>query len=99
VDSPRVRRALRLLPLPLSIAICLPAMADEKPLNWDLCPAIEPLPGFEDAPPADKAAAENKTKSTQFLATNKAAAGVQTLPSGVQYKVLEKGTGAKPTAT
>jgi len=46
----------------------------------------------------DKAAAENKTKSTQFLATNKAAAGVQTLPSGVQYKVLEKGTGAKPTA-
>ena len=47
----------------------------------------------------DKAAAENKTKSTQFLATNKAAAGVQTLPSGVQYKVLEKGTGAKPTAT
>jgi len=35
-------------------------MADEKPLNWDLCPAVEPLPGFEDAPPADKAAAENR---------------------------------------
>ncbi|HYG07366.1 MAG TPA: LPS-assembly protein LptD [Stenotrophomonas sp.] len=58
--SPRVRRALRLLPLPLSIAICLPAMADEKPLNWDLCPAVEPLPGFDQAPPADKAAAANR---------------------------------------
>lgn len=45
----------------------------------------------------DKAAAANKTKSTQFLATNKAAAGVKTLPSGVQYRVVENGTGAKPT--
>ncbi|HYG05187.1 MAG TPA: FKBP-type peptidyl-prolyl cis-trans isomerase [Stenotrophomonas sp.] len=45
----------------------------------------------------DKAAAENKTKSDQFLAQNKSAAGVQVLPGGVQYKVLEKGTGAKPT--
>ena len=45
----------------------------------------------------DKAAAENKTKSDQFLAANKAKAGVQTLPSGVQYRVLETGTGAKPT--
>ena len=30
-------------------------------------------------------------------AANKAKAGVQTLPSGVQYRVLEAGTGAKPT--
>lgn len=45
----------------------------------------------------DKVAAENKTKSDQFLAQNKAKAGVQTLPSGVQYRVLEAGTGAKPT--
>ena len=45
----------------------------------------------------DKAAAENKTKSDQFLAQNKAKAGVQTLPSGVQYRILETGTGAKPT--
>ncbi|CCP14808.1 LPS-assembly protein [Stenotrophomonas maltophilia RA8] len=46
----RVRRALRLLPLPLSIAICLPAMADEKPLNWGLCPATDVIPAFTDAP-------------------------------------------------
>src|SRR5690606_9760663 len=45
----------------------------------------------------DKAAAENKTRSDQFLASYKGQAGVKTLPSGVPYKVLENGTGAKPT--
>ncbi len=45
----------------------------------------------------DKAAAENKTKSDQFIAQNKAKAGVQTLASGVQYRVIEAGNGAKPT--
>jgi FKBP-type peptidyl-prolyl cis-trans isomerase len=47
----------------------------------------------------DKASAENKTKSDAFLAQNKAKAGVKTLPSGVQYRVVENGTGAKPTQT
>ena len=46
----RVRRALRLLPLPLSIAVCLPAWADDKPLNWGLCPATDVIPAFTDAP-------------------------------------------------
>lgn len=45
----------------------------------------------------EKVAAENKTKSDQFIAANKAKPGVQTLPSGVQYRVIEVGTGAKPT--
>ena len=45
----------------------------------------------------DKAAAANKTKSDSFIAANKAKAGVKSLPSGVQYRVLETGTGAKPT--
>jgi len=45
----------------------------------------------------DKVAAENKTKSDQFLAQNKAKSGVQSLPSGVQYRVIEAGAGAKPT--
>ena len=45
----------------------------------------------------DKVAAENKTKSDQFIAQNKAKPGVQTLPSGVQYRVIETGNGAKPT--
>lgn len=46
----------------------------------------------------DKAAADNKARSDAFIAQNKTAAGVKTLPgSTVQYKVLENGTGAKPT--
>jgi peptidylprolyl isomerase len=45
----------------------------------------------------DKAAATNKTKSDGFIAANKAKAGVKSLPSGVQYRVIETGTGAKPT--
>ena len=45
----------------------------------------------------DKVAAENKTKSDQFIAQYKGQAGVKTLASGVPYKVMENGTGAKPT--
>ena len=45
----------------------------------------------------DKASAANKAKSDAFLAQNKAKAGVKTLPSGVQYRVVTNGTGAKPT--
>lgn len=47
----------------------------------------------------DKAASENKTKSDTFLAQNKAKSGVKSLPSGVQYRVVENGTGTKPTQT
>jgi peptidylprolyl isomerase len=45
----------------------------------------------------DKAASTNKAKSDQFIAANKAKAGVKSLPSGVQFREIEKGTGAKPT--
>lgn len=44
-----------------------------------------------------RVSAENKTKSDAFLAQNRAKAGVQTLPSGVQYRVIENGSGARPT--
>ena len=44
-----------------------------------------------------KASAENKTRSDAFIAQNKAKAGVKSLPSGVQYRVIENGSGAKPT--
>lgn len=44
----------------------------------------------------DKAAAENKTRSTGFLAQNKAKAGVKTLADGVQYRIIQAGSGAKP---
>lgn len=45
----------------------------------------------------DKVAAENKTRSDQFITSFKGQAGVKTLPSGVAYKVVEAGNGAKPT--
>ncbi|MFO1500302.1 MAG: FKBP-type peptidyl-prolyl cis-trans isomerase [Verrucomicrobiota bacterium] len=40
---------------------------------------------------------KNKVESEKFLSENKAKPGVQTLPSGLQYKVLTQGTGPKPT--
>ncbi len=46
-----MRPVLRLLPLPFSIALCLPALAaDEKPESWALCPIDDPVPAFAGAP-------------------------------------------------
>jgi FKBP-type peptidyl-prolyl cis-trans isomerase FklB len=43
----------------------------------------------------DKVAGENKAKGQRFLAENKVKKGVVSLPSGVQYVVIEEGTGSK----
>jgi FKBP-type peptidyl-prolyl cis-trans isomerase FklB len=40
----------------------------------------------------------NKKEGATFLAANKAKQDVVTLPSGLQYKILQAGTGPKPTA-
>jgi FKBP-type peptidyl-prolyl cis-trans isomerase len=40
----------------------------------------------------------NKKEGEEFLAANKSKEGVTTLPDGLQYKVLQAGTGPKPTA-
>ncbi len=42
-------------------------------------------------------AEENRSKGAAFLAENRSKAGVVTLPSGLQYRVLTEGTGPKPT--
>ena len=42
---------------------------------------------------------KNKVEGEAFLAANKTKEGVQTTASGLQYKVLTAGSGAKPTAT
>ncbi|MEO8366146.1 MAG: LPS assembly protein LptD [Pseudoxanthomonas sp.] len=42
-----MRPALRLLPLPFTIALCLPAYADDKPDNWDLCPIQDAIASFD----------------------------------------------------
>uniref|UniRef100_A0AB33JCE1 Peptidyl-prolyl cis-trans isomerase n=5 Tax=unclassified Prevotella TaxID=2638335 RepID=A0AB33JCE1_9BACT len=41
----------------------------------------------------------NKEAGEKFLAANKSKAGVKTLPSGVQYKVIKEGKGAMPKDT
>jgi FKBP-type peptidyl-prolyl cis-trans isomerase FklB len=46
-----------------------------------------------------QAGAANKKAGDDFLAANKGKEGVVTLPSGLQYKILTEGKGAKPTAT
>ena len=42
-------------------------------------------------------AATNKKEGEAFLAKNKKEKGVVTLPDGLQYKILKKGTGPSPT--
>ena len=41
----------------------------------------------------------NKKAGEEFLTINKGKAGVVTLSSGLQYQILEKGKGPKPTAS
>ena len=49
--GPRVHRTLRLLPLSLCIALALPAYAaDDNEENWGLCPIVDVVPTFTDAP-------------------------------------------------
>lgn len=43
--------------------------------------------------------ADNKKAGEKFLEENKTKPGVVTLPSGLQYKVITKGSGATPKAT
>lgn len=40
-----------------------------------------------------------KSEGEAFLALNESKEGVVTLPSGLQYKILKEGKGAKPTAS
>src|SRR5271155_81824 len=44
-----------------------------------------------------KAGEGNQKEGAAFLVANKDKEGVVTLPSGLQYKILTQGTGAKPT--
>ncbi len=46
-----------------------------------------------------RAGEANKKAGEAFQAANKAKEGVVTLPSGLQYKILQAGTGPKPAAT
>ena len=51
----------------------------------------------EQAEAFQKLAEENKAKSEEFLASNRSKNGIVALPSGIQYRVIEEGDGARPT--
>jgi FKBP-type peptidyl-prolyl cis-trans isomerase FklB len=80
------------------------ALADAKPLLTDaeIDAALKQLQSQvqtkQDAETA-KAGEANMKEGEAFLAANKAKDGVVTLPSGLQYKIVTAGTGAKPTAS
>jgi FKBP-type peptidyl-prolyl cis-trans isomerase FklB len=50
----------------------------------------------EQAEAFKKLAEENQAKSTEFLAANARKTGVVALPSGVQYRIIDEGDGARP---
>jgi FKBP-type peptidyl-prolyl cis-trans isomerase len=54
--------------------------------------------GAQAAKAHEEGAAARK-EGEEFLAANKSKPGVQTLPDGLQYKVVSEGTGPKPTAS
>jgi len=55
--------------------------------------------GLEMAEERAEAARKNKAEGEAFLARNAKRSGVVVLDSGLQYEILEEGTGARPTAT
>ena len=50
----------------------------------------------EQAEAFQKLAEENQKKSEEFLAANISKNGIVALPSGIQYRVIEEGEGARP---
>lgn len=46
-----------------------------------------------------KVATENKARSDKFMAENKVKKNIVALPSGIQYRVLDEGNGARPSKT
>ena len=71
------------------------AMTDEQ-MKTLLTAAAQDFRKKQEAQQAEKGAAAQK-EGEAFLAANKAKDGVVTLPSGLQYKILNPGTGEKPT--
>jgi FKBP-type peptidyl-prolyl cis-trans isomerase FklB len=53
----------------------------------------------EQAAAFQKLAEENQKASDEFLEANKKKSGIVVLPSGIQYRVIEEGEGARPGLT
>jgi FKBP-type peptidyl-prolyl cis-trans isomerase FklB len=53
----------------------------------------------EQAAAFQKLAEENQKASEEFLAANKSKNGIVALPSGIQYRIIDEGEGARPGMT
>ncbi|WP_295863769.1 LptA/OstA family protein, partial [uncultured Xanthomonas sp.] len=85
-----MRRTLRLLPLPFSIALCLPALAAEKPPNWGLCPTPDVLPKFDDAQQPDPKLAQNREQQPTNIEGDQLS-GTTTIPNYTGNVALKRG--------
>ena len=89
-----MRRSLRLLPLPLLIAVSLPVWADDDmPPDWDLCPVQDAIPAFPETRQAGSSPGGDATGTTNApgaTADTAAATGDATDPGTA-------GTGGKLT--
>jgi len=65
-------------------------MADDKPVNWGLCPVTDVLPAFQDAPVADKAAAETRDQQPTDIEGN-TLSGTATVPQYQGNVALKRG--------
>ncbi len=80
------------------------AVAGSKPLLTDqeaqtVMTALRADLGKKQELKQQQLADTNKKEGDAFLEANKTKEGVVALPSGLQYKILQEGTGPKPTAT
>ncbi|HET7126679.1 MAG TPA: hypothetical protein VFI26_06255, partial [Lysobacter sp.] len=80
----RVRRSLRLLPLPLLIAASLPAWADnDMPPNWSQCPVQDAVPAFPEVPSEVPSATANPaTPATDSASAPIASPGIDASNAG-----------------
>jgi FKBP-type peptidyl-prolyl cis-trans isomerase FklB len=77
-----------------SVASKEPQVAKEEMTT--LLTALQQKVRQEQAEAFRKLSEENQAKSTEFLTANKAKPGVVVLPSGVQYRIIDEGDGARP---
>jgi len=77
----------------------LDALADTPQLDWKEMQAL--LKGLDQTQPAHGVRDELSPirEGQAFLAANAARPGIKTLPSGLQYRVIQMGTGIKPRLT
>ena len=61
-----MRPVFRLLPLPFCIAVSLAARADDRPIDWSLCPVEDAVPAFLDAQPPKGSVEERETQPTDI---------------------------------